>query len=35
MAKQVDAEKLNKVQTERALPADINAEAALFSYVNR
>ena len=31
MAKQVDAEKLNKVQTERALPADINAEAALLS----
>ena len=31
MAKQSEAEKLNKTQTERNLPADINAEAALLS----
>jgi len=31
MAKQSEAEKLNKTQTERTLPADINAEAALLS----
>jgi replicative DNA helicase len=31
MAKQSEAEKLNKAKTERALPADINAEAALLS----
>jgi len=31
MAKQSEAEKLNKTQTDRTLPADINAEAALLS----
>ncbi|HNV62509.1 MAG TPA: DnaB-like helicase N-terminal domain-containing protein, partial [Candidatus Cloacimonas acidaminovorans] len=31
MAKLSEADKLNKAQTERALPADINAEAALLS----